>query len=90
MTRLREPVEQAFDRVVSQDQLEVLVLLFADRKKAGPNRGPMSLITLGIGSERLEIRADHRGYAAALRMPGNLRRGGLSLPECFLESFQCD
>ena len=37
---LREPVEQALDRIVRQDQIEILALLLADPKEAGANRGP--------------------------------------------------
>ena len=36
----REPVEQALDGIVRQDQIEIQALLLADPKEAGPNRRP--------------------------------------------------
>ena len=37
---LREAIEQALNRIVREDQIEILALLLADPKEAGPNRGP--------------------------------------------------
>ena len=81
---LREPVEEALDRIVRQDQIEVLTLLLADSEEASPDRGPDTILILGIGGERLEVRADHCGDTATLRVPGNLGGACLSLPECLL------
>ena len=50
----------------------------------------MFLTSLGIGGERLEIRANHRGDAATLRMPGDLGGACLSLPERLLQALQRD
>ena len=50
----------------------------------------MSLTSLAICGERFKIRADHRGHTATFRMPRDLGRGGLSLPERLLQSLQCD
>ena len=50
----------------------------------------MFLTSLAICSERLKVRADHRGHATPLRMPSDLGGRGLSLPECLLQSLQCD
>ena len=50
----------------------------------------MSLTSLAICGERFKIRADHRGHTTTFRMPRDLGRGGLSLPECLLQSLQCD
>ena len=36
---LREPVEQALDGIVRQDQIEIQALLLADPKEARPNGG---------------------------------------------------
>ncbi len=41
----------------------------------------MFLASLGIGGERLKIRADHRGDAATLRIPGDLSGGSPSAAE---------
>ena len=43
---LRETVKQALDRIVREDQIEILALLLADPEEAGPNRGPDVLYRL--------------------------------------------
>ena len=40
VTGLREPIEQALDRIVRQDQIEIQPLLLSYPKEACPNRGP--------------------------------------------------
>ena len=40
VSRLREAIEQALDRIVCEDQVEILALLLADPEETGPNRGP--------------------------------------------------
>ena len=37
---LRQPVEQALNGIVRQDQIEIQALLLTDPKEAGPNRRP--------------------------------------------------
>ena len=47
---------------------------------------PVFLISLAIGSQRIEIGPDHRGNAATLGLSSNLAGSGLALTERFLES----
>ena len=77
-------------REANEHQLEALAIALASCRRRARTEAPIFLISLGIGSERLEIGPDHCGDSSSLSFARNFAGRGLALAERLLETLDRD